>query len=299
MLFTVVIAGFVCGKTHLIDQSLSKRLSTLIINLTCPCLIIASTMGEHLPERHLILPLLLVSVLTYVFLLSVSLLLPRLFGIKEKDRGAYSFMLAFGNVGFIGYPVVASIFGTEAVFYASVLNVINTFCLFIWGAQFIAGKEGEHFQWSRFWSPAMIGSYISILIVALGIHTPHVIAQPLRLMGDITIPGSLLIIGYSISQIPMRKMTGGIRIFVMSAFRLFILPLSVMCLFRLTGLFDDKIVNINTMIIAMPVASMGTMFCFKYGRDETLMAQGTFVTTLLSVLSIPLVSMMILNSWTE
>ena len=118
-------------------------------------------------------------------------------------------------------------------------------------------------------------------------------------MGDITIPGSLLIIGYSISQIPMRKMTGGIRIFVMSAFRLFILPLSVMYLFRLTGQFDDKIVNINTMIIAMPVASMGTMFCFKYGRDETLMAQGTFVTTLLSVLSIPLVSMMILNSWTE
>ena len=297
MLFCVVMAGYACGKTKLMDQALGKKLSVLIINLTCPCLIISSTMGEKMPERHLIIPLLIVSSLTYVFLLTLASYLPLFFGVKEKDKGIFSFMLAFGNVGFIGYPIVASMFGAEAIFYASVLNVANTLCVFIWGAQFIAGKEEGRFKWNRFWSPAMIGTYISIIIVALNIRTPHVVAQPFTLIGNITVPGSLLIIGYSISQIPTRKMTGNIRIYIMAAFRLFILPLAAMFLFRLSNVFDNKIININTMIIAMPVASFGTMFCFKYGRDETLMAQGTFVTTLLSMLSIPLMAMIMQMKW--
>ena len=66
-----------------------------------------------------------------------------------------------------------------------------------------------------------------------------------------------------------------------------------MYLFRFSGLFDDRIISINTMITAMPVASFGTMLCFKYGRDETVMAQGTFITTLLSMITIPLVSMIL------
>jgi hypothetical protein len=293
MLFSVVIAGYICGKTKLMDQTTSKKMSALIINLTCPCLIIASTMGDKLPERGLIIPLLIVSSVTYFILISIAAILPKYLGIKDKDQGIFSFMLAFGNVGFIGYPVVASMFGPEAVFYASVLNVANTFCVFIWGAQFIAGKEEGKFQWSRFYSPAMIGTYISIIIVAFAVKTPHVIAQPFTLIGNITVPGSLLIIGYSISQIPTRKMTGGPKIFIMAAFRLFILPVFIMYIFKFSGLVDEKITNINTMIIAMPVASFGTMFCFKYGRDETIMAQGTFITTLLSMLTIPIVSMLL------
>ncbi len=293
VLFTVVIAGYISGKCKLMDQTLSKKLSALIINLTCPCLIIASTMGDKMPERSLIVPLLIVSTLTYVILLCIASYLPKWFGVKKEEEGIYSFMLAFGNVGFIGYPVVSSIFGPEAVFYASVLNVANTFCVFVWGAQFIAGKDEEHFHWNRLISPAMIGTYISIIIVAISLPTPQVLSRPFILIGNITVPGSLLIIGYSISQIPSRKMAGSPRIFLMAVLRLIILPLFVMTIFKTINVFDDKIVNINTMIIAMPVASFGTMLCFKLGKDETIMAQGTFITTLLSLLTIPLVSLLL------
>lgn len=292
MLFAVVIAGYISGKAKLFDQTLSKKMASLIINLTCPCLIIASTMGDNMPSRELIVPLMVVGIITYIVLLVIAAYLPRLFNVGEEE-GLFSFMLAFGNVGFIGYPVVASMFGAEAVFYASILNVANTFCVFIWGVQFIAGKSEGKFQWKRFYSPAMIGTYISVIIVAFAIRVPHVIAQPFTLIGNITVPGSLLIIGYSISQIPLKHMTGGPKIFLMAAFRLFILPLFVMYLFRFSGLFDDRIISINTMITAMPVASFGTMLCFKYGRDETVMAQGTFITTLLSMITIPLVSMIL------
>lgn len=293
ILFAIVIVGYICGKTNLMTQSLSKGLSNLIVNLTCPALIIASTMGDNMPDRKLILPLLAIGTITYAILLTIATHLPKLFGVKQEEQGLYSFMLTFGNVGFIGYPIVASIFGNEAVFYASVLNVPNTITVFLWGAQFIAGKN-KGFDWSRLYSPGLIGTYISILIVALAIHSQKPIAQIFTHIGNITVPGSLLIIGYSISQIPAKHMVGGPKILLVSAFRLIILPLIVMYCLRLTGWFNPITVNINTILIAMPVASFGTIFCFKFGVDETVMAQGTFVTTLLSLLTIPLVVTMIL-----
>ena len=132
MLFLIVIAGYIGGKTHIMTQPLSKGLSGLIVTMTCPALILASTMGDTMPDRSLILPLLLIGTITYVILLFFATHLPKLMGIKKDEQGLFSFMLAYGNVGFIGYPVVASIFGPEAVFYASVLNVPNTITVFIW-----------------------------------------------------------------------------------------------------------------------------------------------------------------------
>lgn len=83
-------------------------------------------MGDTLPDKKLILPLLVVGFATYVVLIGLAFLLPRYLPVKLSDRGIYSFMLAFGNVGFIGYPIVASIFGASAVFYASILNFPST-----------------------------------------------------------------------------------------------------------------------------------------------------------------------------
>ena len=299
MLFLIVIAGYIGGKTHIMTQPLSKGLSGLIVTMTCPALILASTMGDTMPDRSLILPLLLIGTITYVILLFIATHLPKLMGIKRDEQGLFSFMLAYGNVGFIGYPVVASIFGPEAVFYASVLNVPNTITVFIWGAQFIAGKEAIGSIWKQLYSPGLIGTYLSILVVALQWHAPEIVSRPLTLIGNITVPGSLLIIGYSISQIPAKHMAGGRDVFLMAPLRLLILPLIVFGAFQAINLipgvhFNETSIAINTLLIAMPVASFGTIFCLKYGKDETVMAQGTFLTTFLALLSIPLMAWIIL-----
>ena len=298
-LFLIVIAGYICGKAKLMTQALSKGLSALIVNLTCPALILASTMGDVMPDRRLIVPLLLIGTITYTVLLILATHIPRLMGVKASEEGLFSFMLAYGNVGFIGYPVVASIFGPEAVFYTSILNVPNTLTVFIWGAQFIAGKEAVGNIWKRLYTPGLVGTYLSILVVAFEWHAPDIISQSLTLIGNITVPGSLLIIGYSISQIPARHMAGGPKVFLMTPLRLLVLPLLVYGLFQLINMipgvsFDKTAIDINTIVIAMPVATFGTIFCLKYGKDETVMAQGTFLTTLLALLSIPLIAWIIL-----
>ena len=292
-LLIIVIAGYFSHKRGIINEEFERKLSGFVIKVTCPALLISSTMGDKMPDREHIPMLLLVSLLTYVILIPLAYIQPVLMRVRRALRGMYSFMLTYSNVGFIGYPVVASIFGSDAVFYACILNVFNTITVFIWGVMFISGENlKDGFRFRLFVSPAMIATYISVIIVVLNLHTPKAIAMPLSILGNMTVPSSLIVIGAALAEIPTRKMVGTPHIFIMCFLKLLVLPLLVYYAMIFIGV-DTRISSINMILIAMPVASFGTMFCMQMGKDETTMSQGTFWTTLLSVVSIPLLAMLI------
>jgi hypothetical protein len=302
-LFAIVVAGYVAGKLNYMGGTFDKQLSKLVIDITCPALILSSAMTGQLPDRRLILPLLGISVLTYTVLAAVALVLPRYLTSKKADEGVVGFALMFGNVGFMGYPVVASIFGHEAIFYAAVLNVVNTFAVFTIGTLLIvkdgeARKDGEAGTSASFrlakalYSTPMTAAYLTMLIVALEIdHIPGFISQPLTMIGNITVPAALLIIGSSMSQLPLKAMLGNGTVYVTALLRLGVLPAVVFALCQGVG-FDPFVVRINTVVIAMPVATYGTILCLRHGKDTTLITETTFVTTLLSMLTIPLLVML-------
>ena len=298
-LFAVVIAGYAAGKLGYMGGDFDKRLSSLIIDITCPALILASTMTGTLPDRELILPLLGISLLTYILLTLLAFLLPRWLTRQRDDEGIVGFALMFGNVGFIGYPVVASIFGAKAVFYAAVLNVINTFAVFTVGTMLLTRgtdktSAAHGFNPRILYSSPMMAAYMAMLIVALRIdNVPSFISQPLTLIGNITVPAALLIVGSSMATLPLRTMLGNATVYVTTLFRLVLIPLALYFLFMAMN-FDPLVVAINTVVIAMPVATYGTILCLKLGRDIALITELTFFTTLLSVLSIPLLTLLLL-----
>ena len=292
-LFAILVVGYIAARLGYMGGEFDKKLSSLVINFTCPALILSSAMTGELPDRRLILPLLGISTLTYIILAGMALFLPRYLTHKKDDEGIVGFALMFGNVGFMGYPVVASIFGHQAVFYAAVLNVINTFAVFTIGTILIEGDLGDkkHFQKKVLYSTPMLSAYLAMLIVALGIdNIPGLISQPLTMIGNITVPAALLIIGSSMSQLSLRTMLGNPTVYVTTLFRLFLIPLGFYYLCMALG-FDQYVVSINTIVIAMPVATYGTILCLKYNRDTTLITEITLITTLLSMLTIPLLTL--------
>ncbi len=293
-LMLIVLVGYWAGRHGYIDEAFSKKLSGLIVDITCPALILSSTMGDQLPDRRLIVPLLIVGFITYLLLTLVAFFLPRHLTRKKDLHGVMGFALMFGNVGFIGYPIVSSIFGHEAVFYAALLNVPNTLFVFVVGSMLIRGDGGKlQFSPKTLVSTPMIACYLSILIVALGIdNVPAVISKPLTYIGAITVPGALLIIGHSMSKLRMREMMGSATVYVTAFFRLVAIPAAAFFLFRLLG-FSPLVVGINTVLIGMPVAAYGTIFCIKYGVDEKWMTEVTFITTLLAIITVPLMSLLI------
>ena len=97
-------------------------------------------MGKELPDRTLILPLLGVGFLTYILLLVFGFWVPRLVSKNRDEQGMIGFALMFANVGFIGYPIVSSIFGPKSIFYAALLNMPNTFFIFTAGVMLVKGE---------------------------------------------------------------------------------------------------------------------------------------------------------------
>lgn len=292
MLFTMVILGYTACKLGYMGDKFDKKLSSIVVDITCPLLVLSSVMGDEMPDRSLILPLVGVGFLTYIILLVFGFLVPRFISKNHDDQGMIGFSLMFANVGFIGYPIVASIFGPKAVFYAALLNVPNTFFIFTAGVMLVKGEYSiRQFNPKVLLSPALIGAFIAALLVAFGVHTPEMIARPITMVGNITVPAALMIIGSSMARLPLREIIGSGKVYATSFLRLVIVPLSVYFLFRLCGV-NTLINNINTVVIAMPVASFGTMFCLKYGRNPSLMTEATFITTLFSIISIPLITLL-------
>lgn len=269
-----------------------KKLSSIVVDITCPLLVLSSVMGDELPDRTLILPLLGVGFLTYILLLVFGFWVPRLITKNHDDQGMIGFALMFANVGFIGYPIVSSIFGPHAVFYAALLNMPNTFFIFTAGVMLIKGEYSlKQFNPKVLVSPAMLGAFLAAIIVALGIHTPDIIARPVTMVGNITVPAALMIIGSSMAKLPIREIIGSPKVYITALLRLTIVPLSIYFLFKAYGV-SDLVNNINTVVIAMPVASFGTMFCLKYGRNPSLITETTFITTLGSIITIPLITLL-------
>lgn len=290
-LFILILVGFGAAKLKMIDGRFSQQLSVFVINISSPCLIVSSVLGDISPDKNLILPVLGIGCVTYAFFVAVAMLLSRLMS-KDRDmQGIYGFMLTFGNVGFIGYPIVASIFGQYAIFYASLLNIPFTILAFSLGKKMIQGGQGSlDLNWKVFVSPAMIACYVSVLIVVFNIDwLPDLVVTPLTLLGNITVPAALLVIGTSMAQMDLRKIFSGKLVWGVSVLRLLVLPVVIFYLTRLMG-FDDDILGINTVLAAMPVGTYGAMFCLQYGKDESVMVQGILISTLLSIISIPLIT---------
>ena len=281
ILFIIVVLGYALCKLGYMGDKFDQKLSSIVIDVTCPALILSSVMGTELPDRSLILPLLGVGFLTYVVLLVFGFWVPRFVSKDRDEQGMIGFALMFANVGFIGYPIVSSIFGP------------NTFFIFTAGVMLVKGEYGvKNLNPKVLLSPAMIAAFAAALLVAFSVHTPDLIARPVTMVGNITVPAALMVIGSSMARLPLREVVGSVKVYVASFLRLFVVPLSVYFLFKACGV-SDLVNQINTVVIAMPVASFGTMFCMKFGRSASLMTEMTFVTTVASILTIPLVTMLL------
>ena len=140
ILFIIVVLGYALCKLSYMGDRFDQKLSSIVIDITCPALILSSVMGKELPDRTLILPLLGVGFLTYILLLVFGFWVPRFVSKKRDEQGMIGFALMFANVGFIGYPIVSSIFGPKSIFYAALLNMPNTFFIFTAGVMLVKGE---------------------------------------------------------------------------------------------------------------------------------------------------------------
>ena len=274
--------GYLGGET---DQKLSK----IILNITMPCLIVASVAtGDELPGAAEILSVLKVAAVFYGMELLVSAVVSRLLGGTDKQKGVWRYTLVFPNMAFIGYPVAVALFGPEALFYAVILVLPFNLLAYSLGPLMLAGRA--KFRWQQLTSPCIIASVIA-LVVALGhIRLPAIVGECAGFVGNLTTPLSLLVVGSLLAGLTVGKVFASPRLWALTAVRLLVLPALLWLLLGWMNVEPPMVAGIAVILMAMPTAVNGSMLSMEYGGDTECMAQITFLTTVASIITIPVVS---------
>ena len=281
-------AGYLADRLGYLGPEVNQKLSKVILNITSPALIISSVAKqETLPDIRELLSVLAVAAVFYTLEFAFAFVVPRLVGGTPKQIGVWRFALCFPNVGYIGYPLVTALFGTKGLFYAVILVLPFNLLNYSLGPLMLSGKL--RFHWKQFLTPCIITSVLALVIALCRIRLPHMIGEMAALVGDVTIPLSLLVLGALLAGLPAGQVFGSGRLWALSAVRLLVLPAVLSFLLRLLNA-DPFVMSIAVLQIAMPVAVNGSMLCLEFGGDEETMARITFLTTLLSIITLPVVA---------
>lgn len=290
VLLILLIVGLVAAKTGVIDRETNRRLTGFALVIPQSCMILSSVINVDLGlTAGKIFGVMLAGVVMYAVLVGLSLLVPRVLGVKARDRGIYSFMTIFGNVGFMGFPVVRSIFGPTAVFYAALLNIHFNILAYSLGISLMANTgEKLRIDWKKLLNAPLVATGVSILLVCFPVHVPDPVAEAVDMLGDMIVPCSMIIIGSSLGSQRLRDIFADWRTYAFAPVRLILCPVLLWAILRLF-VADPVLLGTMTVLGAMPAAAFATMLSIQYGGNETIASRTVFVTTVLSVVTIPLI----------
>ena len=289
ILFILILVGYIATKKNLIDSSLTKKLSKLIMNIFLPCMIINSMQLEYSPTiLKKVLLLILISLLIYAISFLIAIIFKAI-SKSKNDIGVYQFAILFSNVGFMGYPIVEAILGKDAIFYAAIFNIPFNLLIMTLGV-FVICKENNNysFYFKSLINPVIISIFIGLSLFILNIKLPYIINRPIELLGNITTPLSMIVIGSMLCLSSISECVRNKKLYIVSFIRLILMP--ILIYFILKGIVYDKLLfSIPIVIVSMPVASNTAILSSEYNANDKLASQLVFMSTLFSILTIPII----------
>ncbi len=284
IIFIALILGFICRKAKIITEEGTATLSNLVVKVILPFYlfnaIVTSRSGV---DAGGVLSALGLS--AGMFLLSglVALAVVPLLRAPKGDRGVYSFEIMCGNVTYIGIPVCAAVLGEDAMFYASLLNIPYNLICFSLGIFLLAGQA----SFKRILNPAFLASVLAVVLYLLKVPVPSIILDGTAFIGQATSPCAMLIIGSVLASVPLREIFTEWRALPYAAIRL--VGVAALVAVAVSFLEIDPILKgVLILMAAMPAATNSTMLCTIYGGNRALSAKLIFISTALSIITIPL-----------
>lgn len=296
MIFIMIIPGIIFRKKELIDTNQSKGISTVVVNLTWPCLVIDAMQVKFSQEifkrsQYIFVVVLLVFAIAFI----VGFLLVKMLKIKREQGGIFAFMLVFANTGFMGIPVINALYGKEAVFYASIIEMVNDIMLFTVGIMLIQLSAGikTKISFKEFLTPGIIGVIIGYVMFLCNFQLPGFLGHSVNIIGAATTPLTMFVIGVQVGELRFKELLGNGAIYVMSFVKLLIIPIIALLIMRF--IFNDSSLLAKVLIIsfAMPVAACTTIFSQQYNADVGFATKGVLLSTVVSVATIPIFAMIL------
>lgn len=285
MLVLIMLLGYLCARIGITGPEFNQRVTPLVMNVLLTATILNSVLSVPDFTGREIVDYVLVLTAATVLQVVMAWFLPRLMRTRSEDVGATRLVTAFGNVGFVGLPVVAAIFGDEMVFFASLCNIPFNLALYSCSAAQLS-PDGGRVRWQDVLNAPVIATLLSVVLLLSRVHVPGVLADTISSVSGVTIPLSMLVIGTSLGGISVRSVLTDWRVYVVSAVRLLVCPLLTWLVLR--PFAAGALLGISVLMAACPSAMLVTALCLQYGRSDAFASKCIFLSTILSAVTIPL-----------
>lgn len=291
LLFAMAM-GFVLRRAKVVSAEANRGFSALVVNLTSPALALYAVLNQSEVNAEAF-KLVGFGAALYVLVPMLAFGVTLLLNPAKDIRGVYQMLLVFGNVSFMGFPVAQAVYGDQAIFYINILHIPFTLMIFTYGVRLLrsgAAQGGVSLKLRDVLSPGFIAAVLSLVIYFLRIRFPALLTNALGFVGSMTTPLSMLVIGGMIAGFGWRELWAEKRLYLLALVKLCALPamgfVAASLVFR-----DPVMVGAVTLSLAMPSGTLVPMVASQYGsqRQTDVAALGVFITTVLSMASIPLV----------
>lgn len=289
VMLLLILVGYVVSKRGMLTDRGTSEVNTLLLQIVTPCLIVNSFLTS---EDSLSAGELLLSVGTSALAIGLSILLSRCFFRKEPKgrKKVLQFAAAFSNSGFMGLPLVEGIVGSKGVMYGSFFIVVfNIFC-WTYGFRMMSGGQKMSLK-VLLLNPGIIGLVFGLPIYFLDLHLPAVLSEPVGFLAALNTPLAMLVVGSYIAKVELHSFISDLAVYKSAALRLLLAPgifLGLLLLIRPEpNLFVTSVIQ-----AACPAAANTVLFSVQYKRDSALASKTVAVSTVLSIITIPLLTIL-------
>lgn len=289
-ILAMVAIGFWLYRSGRLGDQARTDLTNLLLTVTAPCLALYTLYEKELTQETILSTVQVAcgAVCYLVIGCIIAWIFARVIKTNPQDRGCYIVLMIALNNGFMGLPITKEIFGANAL-YLLAIHIVFMNIYFYSGAvlQMTSGKGFSLKEAAKsLMSPVMAGLFIGMFMMILGIKPPEMVDSLIRSLGDVTVPLSMIVVGLQLGQSNLKEILKNRHLILCSVFCMAVIPALTFLITNPLPLYNDvKIVIIFSTVF--PSAVIPAVLAEKYGANGKLMAEGVTLTTILSMVSIP------------
>ncbi len=293
VLFILIGVGYIASKSGAIKAEARQHLSSLLVYVVVPCMILNSYFSRFDPTvfRGIVLSFIHSFILIMIGLVLAMLLTGNM---DKKNRPILRFALVFSNAGYMGFPLIESLFGAEGLLYASSYNTVFNIMIWTFGYAMVSGhikpKEILH---TVLTTPAIIAVPVGLTIYLTGFSVPAILQQPISLIGAMNTPISMIITGMIIASSDLKKLIKNINILKVVGIRLILIPACCILIYGLLHIDFGMASDVVMLLEACPCAAITSVFAIQFHYDEDLAAGSVVLSTLFSIVTLSIVAYVI------
>ncbi len=293
----MTVVGFYASKKGFVDKNVRAGLSMIITNIAMPSSILAASAMTYDSEKVSgIFQMLAFSLFYFAFTIGFAMLAAKLLPIKSERKNLFTVSVVFSNAGFMGFPMLSIFYGDIGIFYGSIFNVVFNIMLFTYGAgifvkQSKSSEDSTNIK-SILLQPAVLAAFLMIVLFALQIKLPKVILSTCNILGSMTTPLSMIVIGAMLGTVKLKEVFTEKFAYLTAAFRLVLVPLIIAPILYFLNV-SATIATVCIVIAAMPTAATVGIFGERYNVLPELATKTIVISVVAFVVTMPLITWVI------